>query len=134
MYIIFVFLSSKCSLFHNSNVFGSCIIHILYKGCAKIKNKIIRSRKFNNISFNSIYNKNFFKHNLYTKSTPILCLYLVNLFPPRNLCNLLHNVEKYHVAGQATRDNMAHAHCVLDTEGYKHTHTQYVIRITFPLQ
>jgi len=24
-------------LFHNSNVFGSCIIHILYKGCAKIK-------------------------------------------------------------------------------------------------
>jgi hypothetical protein len=24
-------------LFHNSNVFGSCIIHILYTGCAKIK-------------------------------------------------------------------------------------------------
>jgi len=24
------FLSSKCSLFHNSNVFGSCINHILY--------------------------------------------------------------------------------------------------------
>ena len=23
--------------FHNSNVFGSCIIHILYTGCAKIK-------------------------------------------------------------------------------------------------
>ena len=23
----------------NSNVFGSCIIHILYKGCAKIKKK-----------------------------------------------------------------------------------------------
>ena len=31
------FTSSKCSLFHNSNVFGSCIIHILYTGCAKIK-------------------------------------------------------------------------------------------------
>ena len=30
------FFSSKCSLFHNSNVFGSCIIHILYIGCAKI--------------------------------------------------------------------------------------------------
>ena len=29
--------SSKCSLFHNSKVFGSCIIHILYTGCAKIK-------------------------------------------------------------------------------------------------
>ena len=30
------FFSSKCSLFHNSNVFGSCFIHILYTGCAKI--------------------------------------------------------------------------------------------------
>ena len=29
--------SSKCSLFHNSNVFGSGIIHILYTGCAKNK-------------------------------------------------------------------------------------------------
>ena len=32
------FFSSKCSLFHNSNIFGSRIIHILYTGCAKIKN------------------------------------------------------------------------------------------------
>jgi len=31
------FFSSKCSLFHNSNVFGSCIIHILCTWCAKIK-------------------------------------------------------------------------------------------------
>ena len=31
------FSSSRCSLFHNSNVFGSCIIHILYTVCAKIK-------------------------------------------------------------------------------------------------
>jgi len=30
------FLSSKCSLFHNSNVVGSCFIHILYTECAKI--------------------------------------------------------------------------------------------------
>jgi len=35
------FFSSKCSLFHNSNVFCSCIIHILYTVCAKIKKKII---------------------------------------------------------------------------------------------
>jgi len=27
---------SKCSLFHNSNVFGSCCIHIFYTECAKI--------------------------------------------------------------------------------------------------
>ena len=31
------FFSSKCSLFHNGNLFGSCIIHILYTGCAEIK-------------------------------------------------------------------------------------------------
>jgi len=39
-----LFSSSKCSLFHNSNVFGSCIIHILYTECAKIK-KIIPAPK-----------------------------------------------------------------------------------------
>ena len=33
-----LFSSSKCGLFHNSNLFGSCIIHILFTGCAKIKN------------------------------------------------------------------------------------------------
>jgi hypothetical protein len=37
------FFSSKCSLFHNSNVFGSCIIHFIYR-CAKIK-KIIPTPK-----------------------------------------------------------------------------------------
>ena len=31
------FFPSKCSLFHNANCFGSCVIHILYTGCAKIK-------------------------------------------------------------------------------------------------
>ena len=40
-----VFSSSKCSLFHNSNVFGSCIIHILYTWCAKIKKKYFRLQK-----------------------------------------------------------------------------------------
>jgi len=39
------FFSSKCSLFHNSNLFGSCFIHILYTGCAKIKKKIIPAPK-----------------------------------------------------------------------------------------
>ena len=39
------FFSSKCSLLHNSNVFGSCIIHILYTVCAKIKKKIIPAPK-----------------------------------------------------------------------------------------
>ena len=39
-----LFFSSKYSLFHNSNVFGSCIIHILYTEYAKIK-KIIPAPK-----------------------------------------------------------------------------------------
>ena len=39
------FSTSKCSLFHNSNVFGSCIIQILYTECAKIKKKIIPAPK-----------------------------------------------------------------------------------------
>ena len=38
------FFSLKYSLFHNSNLFGSCIIHILYTECAKIK-KIIPAPK-----------------------------------------------------------------------------------------
>ena len=38
------FFSSKCSLFHNANQFGSCIIHILYTECDKIK-KIIPAPK-----------------------------------------------------------------------------------------
>ena len=38
------FFSSKCSLFRNANLFDSCISHILYTGCAKIK-KIIPAPK-----------------------------------------------------------------------------------------
>jgi hypothetical protein len=33
------FSSSKCCLFHLSNIFGSCIIHILYTGVQKLKKK-----------------------------------------------------------------------------------------------
>jgi hypothetical protein len=36
-------------------------------------------------------------------------------------CRLWDNVEKYCRAGQAIDDNMAHAHCMLDTSVYKHT-------------
>ena len=36
------FFSSKCSLFHNANLSGFCIIHILHTGCAEIKKKIRR--------------------------------------------------------------------------------------------
>jgi hypothetical protein len=43
-------------------------------------------------------------------------------------------VGNYSSAGQATDNNMAHAHCMLDTQGYTHTHTGYVILIAFPPQ
>ena len=43
------FFSSKCSLFHNANLFGSCIIHILYTECAKIKKKKFGAKRL--ISF-----------------------------------------------------------------------------------
>ena len=38
--------------FNNSNVFCSCVIHILYIGCAKIKKKIIPAPK---VSLNAVY-------------------------------------------------------------------------------
>ena len=50
VYTIRFFSSSKCSLFRNSNVFGSCIIHILFTGCAKIK-KVIPAPKVNSILY-----------------------------------------------------------------------------------
>ena len=40
VYTLRFFPPSKCSVFHNSNVFGSCIIHNSYTGCAKIRNII----------------------------------------------------------------------------------------------
>ena len=41
LYTLRFFFSSKCSLFHNANLFGFCIIHILYTEFAEIKKKII---------------------------------------------------------------------------------------------
>jgi hypothetical protein len=38
---------------------------------------------------------------------------------------LLDYVEQYCRAGHATDENMAHAHCMLDTQGYKHTQHMY---------
>jgi len=39
----------------------------------------------------------------------------------RKSYRLWENVEKYCRAGRGTDDNMAHAHCMLDSQGYKHT-------------
>ena len=41
-------------------------------------------------------------------------------------CRLWDNVDKFCRAGQATDNNTAHAHCMLDNYGCRHTHTQYI--------
>ena len=41
------FSLQKCSLFYNPNIFGSCIIHILYTGCAKIKKNNSGAKRLN---------------------------------------------------------------------------------------
>jgi hypothetical protein len=43
-------------------------------------------------------------------------------------------VQKYIRAAQATDDNMAHAHCMLDTKGYGRRLSEYVILVAFSLQ
>ena len=64
--------------------------------------------------------------------TQILC----SVTPPPHLisCRLWDNVEEYCRAGQATDGNMARANCMLGDWGYRHTHSQYVILIAFPVQ
>jgi len=47
-YIHFVFSLQNAVLFHNSNVFVSRIIHILYTGCAKIKENNSGIKSLNN--------------------------------------------------------------------------------------
>ena len=41
--------------------------------------------------------------------------------------HLWDNVEKYCRAWQTTDDNIAHVHCMLDTQGYKHTLTIFLL-------
>jgi len=44
------------------------------------------------------------------------------------------NVEKFCTSGQTTDDNMANAHYMLDTSGYKYTRSVCVTLIAFLLQ
>ena len=66
VYTLRFFFSLKCSLFHNFNLFGSCIIHILYTECAKIK-KIIPSPKVNALKNSLIAQPS--PHATYTKAS-----------------------------------------------------------------
>jgi hypothetical protein len=44
--------------------------------------------------------------------------FMFDIFSRKSYC--LRDVEKWCRAGQATDDTMAYAHCILDTEDYKH--------------
>jgi len=57
VYTLRFFPPSEYSLFHNSNEFGSYIIHILYTGCAKIKKIYIYSTNIDT---------EYFKHGIYS--------------------------------------------------------------------
>ena len=70
----FFFLFKMQFFFHNANLFGSCIIHILYTGCAKIKKKIRRQRVKERNNLNSY----FIIYKLCTKPCPFL-LYVYSL-------------------------------------------------------
>ena len=63
LYSLF-FSSSKCSLFHNANLFVSCIIHILYTGCAKIKKNNSGAKGLTNLMYKFLFYNKF-----------IICLY-----------------------------------------------------------
>ena len=46
---------------------------------------------------------------------------MINKFFTPKIVPFMRYVEKHCTAGQATDDNMAHAHCMLDTKVYKYT-------------
>ena len=50
LYSLRFFFSSKCSLFHNANLFGSCIIRISYTECAKIKKNNSGAKRLRNFA------------------------------------------------------------------------------------
>ena len=64
------------------------------------------------------------KQNFWKKSN----ILRVQALSPKS-CPLRSNEEVYGTATEATdiKNNMAHAHCMLDTQGYKHTYRIYNI-------
>ena len=49
------FSLQNAAFFHNANLFGSCVIHILYTECAKIKKKSFRRQRVNRLTPNDPY-------------------------------------------------------------------------------
>ena len=55
LHILRFFFSPKCSLFHKAIFFGSCNIHILNTGCAKILKKNSGAKWLKNLRHKSTY-------------------------------------------------------------------------------
>ena len=72
IYSPFFFLQNAV-LFHNSKEFGSCIIHILYTECAKIKKNNSCAKRLTNLMHKILFYNKF-----------IICLYMFYMF--RALC------------------------------------------------
>jgi hypothetical protein len=66
--------------------------------------------RFYRIALNYSYKEICFRHTFYVQW----------LFVQKS-CRLYDSVEKFVEPGRPTDDNMAHAHCMLDTQGYRHT-------------
>ena len=84
--------SSKCSLFHNSNVFGSCVIHILYTGCAKILKSYIL------YMYSIIIGNKYFKHGIYSPFFPLqnaVCLIILSYLVPVLFTFYIQRVPKF---------------------------------------
>jgi hypothetical protein len=58
---------------------------------------------------------------------------VLNTYFPKNR-TIYENVEKYGRDRQVTDDNMAHALSLLDNQGLRHAHLEYVMLIAFPQQ
>ena len=74
-----LFSSSKCSWFYNSNVFGSCIMHILYIYSTNIGNE-------------------YFKHGIYFPFFPLqiaVCFIILTYLVPVLFTFYIHGVLKF---------------------------------------
>ena len=74
--------SSKCSLFHNANFFGSCIIHILCTGCGKIKKKYSGAKGLKDIKLHTNIRCRFTKLNFTFHAATALSNFPLLVIPP----------------------------------------------------
>jgi hypothetical protein len=79
------FFFSKCRLFHNATLFGSCIIHILNTDVLKFKRKFQRLKVKNVFKKNNKFRISFLLslQNFYTIST------FIHLFPVPFICGII---------------------------------------------